>query len=101
MRRRFSREQWSKWLDEFESSGLSVSSFCRQIQVNQNSFYLWRRKLKSESDQNGTGDLVEIEVQRSEPIRFQLPQGISVELPNQAESIRPLLEAILELGSDS
>lgn len=104
MRRRFSRDQWSRWFAEYESSGLSVAAFCRQIQVNQTSFYLWRRKLKSERKQNSIGSnesLVEISLAETETIRIQLPGGATAFVPNQSESLLPLLHSLVDLDSDS
>ncbi len=38
---------WRKLLEEHRSSGLSIAEFCRQRQLNQASFYDWRKKLAS------------------------------------------------------
>ena len=49
MRRR-NEARWAYWrqvLDDHWSSGLSIAEFCRQRQLNQASFYDWRKKLAS------------------------------------------------------
>jgi len=39
---------WKAALDRQEASGLSVSAFCREESLSDKTFYLWRRKLRSE-----------------------------------------------------
>ena len=73
-------------------------------QVNQTSFYLWRRKLKSERKQNSIGSnelLVEISLAETETIRIQLPGGATAFVPNQSESLLPFLHSLVDLDSDS
>lgn len=50
MRRRFTQQQWLDWIEEQSRSGLSVTEFCRQKNVGQKSFYLWRKKLAELSE---------------------------------------------------
>ena len=38
---------WRKVLDDHRSSGMSIAEFCRQRELNQASFYDWRKKLAS------------------------------------------------------
>jgi hypothetical protein len=40
-------QEWSALLAEQAASGLSVTEFCRQNKVTRESFYHWRKKLKS------------------------------------------------------
>lgn len=89
MRRRFSEEQWRNWLAEFRRSGMSVAAFCRKINVCQNSFYLWRRKLGYQSSSSLSQQaLVPVQVVSPESIRIQLPGGASTECrikPNRCD----------------
>jgi transposase-like protein len=39
------RRQWEKTIREAARSGVSVSHFCRQRNLNVNQFYWWRRRL--------------------------------------------------------
>ena len=39
------RERWERILQKQQSSGLSVSAFCRQTGVQCSGYYKWRRKL--------------------------------------------------------
>lgn len=40
-------DQWRRIVQEQQTSGLSVSAFCRRARVPQSSFYAWRRRLQS------------------------------------------------------
>lgn len=42
------RAFWRCIVAEHENSGLPVRAFCRQRQVGEHSFYMWRRRLESE-----------------------------------------------------
>lgn len=42
------RAFWRRVVAEHEDSGLPVRAFCRQRQVGEHSFYMWRRRLESE-----------------------------------------------------
>ena len=42
------RDFWQSTLDRQQSSGLSVAAFCRQESLSDKTFYLWRRRLRSE-----------------------------------------------------
>ena len=100
MRRRFSATQWLDWFDQFHDSGLSIAEFCRRIGVSQNSFYVWRRKLKR-------GELVReqlfvpVEVTSQTIVEIQFPCGAVVRLENNAQTIRPTLEVLASLGDQA
>ena len=40
------KEHWRGLLEEHRDSGLTVSAFCRQRELNQSSFYRWRKILE-------------------------------------------------------
>lgn len=107
-RRRYSAEQWSAWIDEQRDSGLTIAAFCGVIGVSENSFYVWRRKLRSGRsatslskaspsqsfiplsivESGGAGDRIEVE----------LPCGAVVRVPGDEPLIRQTLEVLLEFG---
>ena len=39
------REQWSQIIEEFYTSHMSIAAFCRSRQLNEGSFYRWRKLL--------------------------------------------------------
>lgn len=45
-RQRHSAAQWQAWLQEFASSGLSQSEFCRRKGLTLSAFHSWRKKLE-------------------------------------------------------
>jgi transposase-like protein len=107
--RRYSAEQWSAWIDEQRNSGQTISAFCGSIGVSENSFYVWRRKLRGRRDvaplakaspsesfvplsiveSGGTGPRLEID----------LPCGAVVRVPGHEPLIRQTLEVLLEFGA--
>lgn len=56
------RNLWEKRLAEHESSGQSITAWCKEHSIKDNQFYYWRKKLRSSQDEN------------SQPIRW-LPLG--------------------------
>jgi len=44
------RSYWLRLVSEQEASGESVRQFCRGRQVNEHSFYRWRRRLSEEQE---------------------------------------------------
>lgn len=104
-RQRYSAEQWAVWIDEQRSSGQTIAAFCGSIGVSENSFYVWRRKLRSRRvvaslakaspghsfvplsivESDGAGDRIEID----------LPCGAVVRVPGREPLIRQTLEVLL------
>jgi len=108
-RERHSAEQWAAWIDEQRDSGQTIAAFCGSIGVSENSFYVWRRKIRGRRDvaslsnaspsesfvplsiveSDGSGDRIEI----------GLPCGAVVRVPGNEPLIRQTLEVLLEFGS--
>lgn len=38
-------QQWRRWLQQWQNSGLSVRAFCQRYHLTVPSFYSWRREL--------------------------------------------------------
>ena len=55
MGRGYPAEQWAEWVAEQAASGPTVAAFCDSIGVSENSFYVWRRKLRAREDEFTTG----------------------------------------------
>ncbi len=43
-------QHWSAIFSQQESSGLTISQFCRENELNTSTFYAWRKKLAKHSD---------------------------------------------------
>ena len=91
-RARHSAQQWATWFDEFDSSNMTVSDFCRLKGVSDKSFYVWRRKLKEPNASDPS--FVAVEVTGAKEVQIDLPGGAVLRVANQAESLRPVLEAL-------
>lgn len=71
-------EYWRERVAAHERSGLSVKQFCEQQQITEQTFYVWRKRLRNQ-----------------EPMRFALVETDVVRPPAPAESG---LELILITG---
>ena len=45
MARRYTKEQWTNWIEQQPQSGLSVTAYCRSVGISRSSFYSWRKRL--------------------------------------------------------
>ena len=100
MRQRFSREQWIRWLDEFQQGDLSAQEFCAQKQIRIKSFYRWRGKLGRETTQRGSNhgsDFVAVTLAGSPIVEIGMPCGATIRVPNDPTSLRPVLQTLLEV----
>ncbi len=85
------REQhWRGVFGEQESSGLSITAFCREREVSASSFFNWRRKL-AERDR---GVAHENAVEREETAAKFVP----IELPSPPSAVRSCCEVVLPDG---
>ena len=101
MANQYSLEQWQAWFVEFKQSELTVERFCRSIGVSVQSFYKWRRKLRDElatDSRASVNPFVTVRVATSELV-VELPGGAIVRVANDKDSLRPLIELLLEIGA--
>jgi hypothetical protein len=107
-RQRYSAEQWSEWIEQQAESGETIADFCDSIGVAENTFYVWRRKLRSQvvatSCLEGglTGGLVEFAVADAPSpgsIEIDLPCGALVRVSSDESLIRQVLGVLLEAGA--
>lgn len=113
-RRRHSAEQWAVWIDEQRESGQTIAAFCDLIGVSENSFYVWRRKLRAEgrvtsgrvtslSKASPSESFVSLSIVESggtgHRIEIELPCGAVVRVPGDEPLIRQTLEVLLEFGA--
>lgn len=106
-------DEWAVWLDEYRQSGLSVKEFCELIEVSVGTFYNWQRKLKTQTEiriegVEPTGSLIEAPFSEvflsgslDATVGIRLPAGASLKLPNEAGKLRPVLQVLAEIGSES
>ena len=106
----YGAEQWADWIAEQACSGLTIAAFCDSIGVSENSFYVWRRKLRAREDEFTTGTaagLVELTVVRAGPgsrgvsgvVEIDLPCGAVVRVPGDAGLLGQVLGVLLQAGA--
>ena len=119
-RKRFSGGQWRAWFDEFDASGLTVERFCKTKNTTANTFYLWRKKLglgsvrssrvqESSSAVEAIGETVQRRFVTATPIvddhngevEIELPSAVKIRVRNACDSLRPVLQVLIELGTQS
>lgn len=113
MSTRYRVDEWAVWLDEYRQSGLSVKEFCELIEVSVGTFYNWQRKLKAQTeirfdDAEPTGAPIETPFSEvflpntlESTVEIRLPAGASVTLPNDVDSLRPMLQVLVQIGAES
>jgi transposase-like protein len=69
---------WRARIAEQERSGMSVGRFCQEQQITEQSFYVWRKRLR-----------------QPEPVRFALVESGAAPTETAAE---PALELVLKTG---
>ena len=110
MRQRYSAEQWLAWIEQQAASGVTIADFCDSIGVAENTFYVWRRKLRSETVASAISEaglscsFVEIAVADADArsaglIEIELPCGALVRVPAADSLIRQVLGVLLESGA--
>lgn len=99
--RGYSVEQRAAWIEDQRDSGLTIATFCGSIGVTENSFYVWRRKLRSDRVAASRSGKLSAEsfvplsiVERGETrhrIEVELPCGAVVRVPGDEQLIRQSL----------
>ena len=99
-RQRHSADQWATWLEEFQRGDLTITEFCQQKGVCTNSFYQWRRKLAAPDDTEATPAFLHVDVADPRHAQIDLPGGATSRVPNDPESLRPVLQVLGELDAN-
>lgn len=89
------REDWAELVREQETSGLSVSEFCRRKKLTENSFYRWRRVLAEDEG----ASFVPLQVVDSRTVDIRLPCGATVNVSADRESLQEVFAALLNVGA--
>jgi len=94
--------QWRVWFSEVEQSDLTVVKFCDLIGVSAQSYYQWRRKLKSIKSQSDSMVSTTAFVPLVLPelhLEIEFPGGVIARVPNDPNSLRPIVTVLLEQGA--
>ena len=100
MANHYSASQWRTWIDACGQSDLTVVKFCESIGVSVNTYYRWRQRLQNESDAAFTpvAEFVSVALPSGQ-VEIELPGGSTARVANDANSLRPLVTLLLELGA--
>lgn len=108
MAKRYTEQQWRDWFDEYERSGLTVAKFCESIGVCVQTYYRWRRKLnRSVSEGSNRRKMIVanapfVSIACPSPVvEFEFPGRAIARVTNDAESIRPLVQVLIDEGAST
>jgi len=83
-----SKKQWQKILFAQPTSGLSISQYCKNKNINISNFYAWRKRLGSkESSQSGFLQLNKCSLPTLRELRIETPNGYKIAINGFDESI--------------
>ena len=83
-----SKKQWQKIVLSQPTSGLSISQYCNNKNINISNFYAWRKKLNSnESPKPGFLRLNKPSFLTLRDVRIETPNGYKIETNGFDESI--------------
>ena len=100
MANHYSASQWRTWIESCGQSDLTVVKFCESIGVSVNTYYRWRQRLQNESDAGfaPAAEFVSVALPSGQ-VEIELPGGSTARVANDANSVRPLVTLLLELGA--
>ena len=76
-----SKKQWQKILFAQSTSGLSISQYCKNKNINISNFYAWRKRLESkESPKPGFLRLNKPSFPTLRDLRIETPNGYKIEV---------------------
>ena len=76
-----STKQWQKILSAQPTSGLSISQYCKNKNINISNFYAWRKRLDNqESSKPGFIRLNKPSFPALKDLRIETPNGYKIEL---------------------
>lgn len=114
-RKRFTEKQWKSWFEEFEHAGMTVEKFCKVKGTTANTFYKWKKKFKAKAESNrqtiSDSDTPFVPLVVETPavqafqlneshVEFHLPGGVVAKIPNDRQSLKPMLQSLLELRAE-
>lgn len=92
------RDQWNKYIDEHEKSGLSQVEFCKQNNLSTAQFGYYKGLRKTQQKPAGTFSPVKVNaLLNTAEIRLTLPNGFQCVLPCNLDKaqIKNLMEVLL------
>jgi hypothetical protein len=93
---------WQDLVHAHRRSGLDVTSFCRDHQINRQRFYLWRQRVQTQAKEAGAFlELVPSSRSGESGIRLRLDPSLSIELDRGFDpaTLKQVLAALQAPGS--
>ena len=95
-------ELWRSRMRRFQTSGMSVTQFCRVEGVSMPSFYQWRKRLAALPRKNDMPVFVPVRVTQSAAVEIHFPNGARLCVPpGDAAALRLAIETVGRLDSDA
>jgi len=95
-------QQWRRWIDQWQSSGLTIRAFCERHHLSQPRFYAWRREIQQRDAAAAAFVPVQLVADEHLPAstyEVVLPGGLTLRVPPRFDvaALRQLL-AVLQEG---
>jgi hypothetical protein len=97
------RREWAERLERYRRSGQTVAAFCSHERVAVPTFYQWKRKLANDgasrptrNNRRGFKPVRITSAGQAARVSVRLPDGIVIELDNDASATREIIELILD-----
>ncbi len=87
--KRRSRDEWRDIIVRQEGTGKAVPEYCRQKNLNEKSFYAWRKRLRLNAPANPQ-EFIPVKLTRSHPeksLRIHTPDGYRVDVPEGIDGL--------------
>ena len=90
------RELWCQKIAEQEKSGRPVSAFCREQDLNEATFYAWRKRLTQETPVSFALVDTKAAAEPAPPIELILTSGERLRIPGEASMLKMVLAVLRE-----
>jgi len=79
---RYDREQIDHWMKEWEESGQSIYTFCRDKPFDKSTFYNWRKKSVVDDTRHRDSKFISVSMVPScvPQLSIQYPNGVKVDI---------------------
>jgi transposase-like protein len=92
------REWWRQRIAQYKASGQTVRAFCRQHQLDEHSFYMWRKQLENAGAVDKPVGFALVETTRSQApaqmLELVLRGGERLYIPAEEATLRLVLRAL-------
>tara|TARA_R110002049_G_scaffold46487_2_gene135231 strand:- start:2226 stop:2552 length:327 start_codon:yes stop_codon:yes gene_type:complete len=89
-------QRWSRLIERYEQSDLTIAGFCDQNGISTASFYQWRRRIRNQAESRGEFLAVEVtDRSAARDVKVRFPCGTQIELnAGDTESLRLVVDRL-------